>query len=251
MPKNESNNVPRPWTRWLVVIQLTWIGLAALAMVGSKFSLLSWRPSLLIVAAAVVGMALIGLLALLVLLQSFVRRRRGLGRSCILAVTVSIPPLAVVMFYGLQGTGVPPIHDITTDTENPPLFVAAKTLRTKNDHSTLYAGEEISKLQRQGYPDINPLTSTLTPGDAYNRSLQAAEVLGWQISAQDGAKGRIEATVESLLFGFKDDIVIRVTADGEGSRIDIRSASRVGVSDLGANARRITEFFETFKAADE
>lgn len=249
MSKNDSRNTTAPWTRWLVVIQLVWIALALLAVGGSKFSLLPWRPALMTVAAAVAGMALIGLFALLTLLQSFIKRRSGLGRTCSLAVLLSVLPLAGVLFFGLQGTDVPPIHDITTDTENPPVFVTAQTLRQETDNDLQYAGEDVASLQRQGYPNIKPLESSLTPGDAYTRCLKTVKTLGWQISEQDQAAGRIEAMTESLFFGFKDDMVIRITASGTGSRIDIRSASRVGVSDLGVNAKRITVFFETFMAA--
>lgn len=247
MPENNLSGAARPWTRWLVVIQLVWAGLAMLAVAGSKFSLLPWRPSLLTVAAAVVGMSLIGSFALLIMLQSFIKKRSGLARSCLLAVLLSVLPLGGVLYFGLQGADVPPIHDITTDTENPPLFLVARTLRTKQENSVEYGGESVARLQLAGYPHIRPLQSTLAPGAAYRRSLQAAEILGWQITASDEAGGRIEAMVESLLFGFTDDIVVRITPTGAGSRIDLRSASRVGVSDLGVNARRIDKFFVTFQ----
>lgn len=249
MSENDSRSVQTPWTRWLVIIQLVWMALALLAVAGSKLSMLPWRPALLTVAAAVVGMALTGLLALLILLQSFIQRGSGLGRTCSLAAFLSVFPLAGVMFFGLQGANLPPIHDISTDTEHPPLFIAAKTLRRETDHAPQYPGEEVARLQRQGYPHIQPLQSALSPGTTYTRCLKAARTLEWQILDENQAEGRIEAMTESLLFGFKDDIVIRITAEGTGSRIDIRSASRVGVSDLGVNAKRITDFFDTFKAA--
>lgn len=142
---------------------------------------------------------------------------------------------------------VPFIHDITTDTVDPPAFiavVAAREAEGANPHD--YAGEPVARQQECGYPDLTSLLAEADPATAYGRALEVAESMEWEIVAADRALGRIEATDTSTWYGFKDDIVIRVLAtDGDaGSRIDMRSLSRVGRSDVGVNAARIRAYFD-------
>ena len=144
-----------------------------------------------------------------------------------------------------QARSVPKIHDITTDTVNPPAFVAVLPVRQKAGatNSAVYAGESIASQQRLAYPDIKPLTAQDTPDRLFDRALLLARKSGWEILKPDRQSGRIEATDTTLWFGFKDDIVIRVQGDvAGGSRLDIRSVSRVGRSDAGANAARIRQY---------
>ena len=144
--------------------------------------------------------------------------------------------------YLFQQVGqVPRIHDITTDTDNPPKFVAVLPLR--KGLNSLEVSPEVIALQKKGYPDITPATLDAAPAAAFERAEKAARAMGWEIVASVPAEGRIEATDTSLLFGFKDDIVIRVAAQGPGSRVDARSVSRVGRSDFGVNAKRIRKYF--------
>lgn len=138
---------------------------------------------------------------------------------------------------------LPHIHDITTDTADPPEFVAVLPLRADAPNPPEYAGEEIAVQQRAAYPDIQPLRLPLAPVQAFERALATADSQGWHIVAAALPEGRIEATATTFWFGFKDDVVIRVTPDNGGSRIDMRSKSRVGGSDVGANAARIRAFF--------
>ncbi len=138
---------------------------------------------------------------------------------------------------------VPPIHDISTDTVNPPQFVALAALRRVSPDGAAYPGAAAAEAQRKAYPDILPLALGAHPAAAYRRCLEAARALGWQIALADPQALRIEATDTTRFFGFKDDIVIRVTPLGAASRVDIRSASRAGQSDLGVNARRIRAFY--------
>lgn len=143
--------------------------------------------------------------------------------------------------------GLPPIHDITTDTANPPRFVAILPLRKNAPNAAEYGGDKIAGLQKKGYPDITPLVIEAPPGAAFERALSAAQAMGWEIVAAEPGDNRIEATATTLMFGFKDDVVIRITPAGRGSRIDVRSVSRVGRSDFGTNARRIREFLNRCK----
>ena len=145
---------------------------------------------------------------------------------------------------------VPMIHDITTDTENPPVFVSILALRKDAPNSATYGGPEIAARQRAAYPDIRPLVSDLPPAQAFERAHSVARRIGWKIVDENRAEGRIEATATTRWFGFKDDVVIRIApSTGNGSRVDVRSVSRVGRSDLGTNARRIRAFLEKFSEA--
>jgi uncharacterized protein (DUF1499 family) len=141
---------------------------------------------------------------------------------------------------------VPRIHDITTDTENPPQFVALRAIREKSPNGPEYGGEKIAQQQKAGYPDIQPLMLSEAPAPAFERALAAARNMGWEIVAAVACEGRIEATATTRWLRFKDDVVIRITPAAAGSRIDVRSKSRLGRSDLGANAKRIRAYFSAF-----
>ena len=141
------------------------------------------------------------------------------------------------------------IHDITTDTDHPPQFVALLPVRQKSPNGPEYGGEKIAREQRAAYPDIQPVLLPEPPARAFERVLAAARSRGWEIVAAVPAEGRIEATDTTRWFRFKDDIVIRVTPDVSGSRIDVRSKSRLGRSDLGTNARRIRNFFTALNSS--
>jgi uncharacterized protein (DUF1499 family) len=134
------------------------------------------------------------------------------------------------------------IHDITTDTETPPAFVAILPLRAGAPNLADYGGPEITAQQRTSYPDLGPLTLQVPPAQAFTLAFAVEQEMGWEIVANEPAEGRIEATDTTFWFGFKDDVVVRITPAGSGSRIDVRSVSRVGKSGVGTNAKRITEY---------
>jgi len=138
---------------------------------------------------------------------------------------------------------VPFIHDITTDTENPPPFVALLPIRKDAANPAEYGGPDIAAQQRKGYPDIAPRLMKVPPDRAFEQALSAARDMGWEIVDARQKDGRIEATDTTFWFGFKDDVVIRITPEPEGSRVDVRSLSREGKSDVGTNAKRIRAYF--------
>jgi uncharacterized protein (DUF1499 family) len=143
----------------------------------------------------------------------------------------------------------PPIHDITTDPDNPPAFVAVAALReAAGPDRVAYEGARVAEQQRLAYPDIQPLTLALAPAAAFNRALDTAQRMGWTIVAADDAAGRIQASDRSRWFGFTDDIVIRIIPSASGSRIDLRSSSRVGRSDFGVNAARVERYLSALRA---
>lgn len=197
---------------------------------GRGFQMMRWA-----VYVGAVGTAL-ALIALVV------GGRRGLAAVALaLGVAAILPPLLVQQ----SALGKPPIHDISTDTDDPPPFVAVARLRKDAKNPVEYGGPEIAAQQRQAYPDIAPLSLSLPANQAFARALEAARVQGWEIVAAVAAEGRIEATDTTRWFGFKDDVVIRVLPQGTGSRVDVRSVSRVGRGDVGTNARRIRKFLKT------
>jgi uncharacterized protein (DUF1499 family) len=142
----------------------------------------------------------------------------------------------------------PRIHDITTDTDNPPQFVALLAVRQKAPNGAAYGGAKIAQAQKAAYPDITPAKLDLPPVRAFQRALNVAGNMGWKIIAAEEGEGRIEATATTFWLRFKDDIVIRIVAAGSGSRLDIRSMSRLGRNDLGTNARRIRSFLNQLQS---
>ncbi len=204
---------------------------------GTRFGLWHFATGFLLLRGALFAGLAAAVLAFILFLVP--KARTGNATTLAIALLVGLGT-AWVPWNGYQNaTSVPAIHDITTDTVNPPLFVAVLPIRADAPNPPEYSGEEVAVQQRESYPDIKPLLLDTTPDETFRRALEATEKIGLEIVAAEPLEGRIEATATTLWFGFKDDVVIRVTADGAGSRLDIRSKSRVGRSDVGANAARI------------
>lgn len=164
------------------------------------------------------------------------------------AVLIAVPVGALMLSRYVPPPG-PPINDVTTDLVDPPRFEAVLAVRPPSANAVEHAGAAAAARQREAYPEVRPIVTTRPPQDAFRRALAVAEEMGWRVVAQDAGTGVIEAVDTTALLRFKDDIVVRVRPDGEGSRVDVRSLSRVGRSDLGKNAARIMEFSERFSRA--
>jgi uncharacterized protein (DUF1499 family) len=190
--------------------------------------------------------AVAGLLAALVSLTGGILAGWGIRRAGVAIVLAGLLMGAVVAgipWWWMQtAQQVPRIHDITTDMENPPRFVSIIPLRKDAPNSPEYGGPGIASQQRAGYPDIQPLVLPIPVASAFQRALQAARDMGWNIVDTSVNDGRIEAMDRTFWFGFTDDIVVRITPLPGLSKIDIRSVSRVGLSDIGTNAKRIRVF---------
>ena len=199
-----------PYVFWLAV------AISAGSFVASVLGLMYRRP----------GAIVCGVLALL-----------------IAGVTAYVP-------WSLRQTAqrVPPIHDISTDTDNPPSFVRLVAARKPTDHPTTYDGPEVAALQKKGYPDIMPIVLKASASRVFEESKTVLARMGMKIVDAEPIQGRIEATDTSLLFGFEDDLVVRIVPAADGTvRVDVRSKSRVGRSDLGINAHRIGTFTKTLQ----
>jgi uncharacterized protein (DUF1499 family) len=179
----------------------------------------------------------------LALVALVVTRPRRRALPAVIA-TVVLAGVTILVPWRLRQTAraLPPIHDITTDLADPPPFVAVLPLRAGAPNSAEYGGDSVAVQQRRGYPDLAPLQVAAPPAVAFRRAADAARAMGWEMVAADSAAGRVEATATTRWFGFKDDVVVRVRPDGAGSRVDVRSVSRVGGSDVGANAARIRAY---------
>jgi uncharacterized protein (DUF1499 family) len=181
------------------------------------------------------------------------RKRAGPVATAVAGLAIglvaTVPPVMQRYYQTQSDTGrTPPIHDISTDTEDPPLFVDVLPLRANAPNTSEYEGERIAKLQRAAYPDLGPTTLDLPPEQAFDRALAAVEAMGWETVSANREAGRIEATDTTFWFGFKDDVVIRLRPEGSGTKVDVRSLSRVGGGDVGTNARRIRAYLEKLKA---
>lgn len=181
----------------------------------------------------------------LTLIALAIARPRGAGTvALVIALVLSAVAFLLPWQFAQKAKRVPVIHDITTDTQDPPQFLAVLPLRARSgaENSATYGGDSVAALQRQGYPDIRPLHLDIPPAAAYARALATLTAMGLDTVATDSAAGRIEATATTKWFGFHDDVVVRVRPDSTGSRVDVRSESRVGTSDLGTNAARVRTF---------
>jgi len=211
---------------------------------GTKNDWWDWRVGLVMYqVAAYLGLASAAVALLLVLLMAH-PRHRAYPWVPISAVCLGLLAAAPPMIFKGRASRVPPIHDITTDTQDPPAFATLAAVREQGPNKSAYGGPDVASQQLQAYPDIKPKVLPVPPPEAVQKAIDAARSLGWQIAGSDTAAGRIEATDTTGWFGFKDDIVIRVRPQAQGSRIDVRSASRVGRSDVGKNAERIRDFLD-------
>lgn len=203
----------------------------------TAFAIVKWSAYLGIVTGLV---ALAGLIA--------ARRERTAVLSYVAALLLCVVTAALPWSWQRKAKSVPPIHDITTDTQEPPAFVAVLPLRAMAKNPTEYGGDSVASLQRAAYPDVIPVRLSVPPAVAFAKVRAAASTMRWELAAVDSAAGRLEATATTRWFGFKDDVVVRVRPDGTGSRVDVRSLSRIGGSDVGTNAERIRAFVARLKA---
>jgi len=192
---------------------------------------------------------ILGAIGLFVTRASTGRGGRGLARSgallglVLLGVTLTTAAVSSVSKGG--AAALPPINDITTSPGDPPAFAKIAALGANAGRDMGYPGAEFAEQQRAAYPDLGPISLSVPPGKAFQQCRDTASALGWEIVDQDPMSGRIEASDSTAIFRFVDDVVIRLRpGPGGGTIVDVRSKSRDGRGDLGANAGRIRAFRE-------
>lgn len=251
MDQDHALSCETPKNRLGCIVLFSGMGLAGVALVlllsagiGTRFGLWHFRTGFALLKYA----AYIGSIAALasgagIFLSVGVSRKKCmvLGTAAFVAALTTV---VIPLYWKFAASRVPRIHDISTDTANPPGFIVLLPLRKDATNPPEYGGAEIAIKQHAAYPDIKPLLLNLPADQAFARAAAAARDLRWQIVAELPGEGRIEATDTTRWFGFTDDIVIRITPAGGRSVIDVRSLSRVGVSDVGTNARRIRTFLQ-------
>lgn len=232
------------WACWMAA---TGAALVVVAPVLHRVGVLPLGPALLAVPVGILVSLIALLLAALVLIGG---RPTPSGRTVVLGAGLAAALTGLLpVILALPGLRAPAIHDITTDTDAPPQFEAVVALRADAPNSHEYGGPEVAALQREGYPDLDTLVVGLAPAQLVEHARDVAADMGWQVVDVDASAGRLEASDTTFWFGFTDDIVVRARAVAGGTEVDVRSVSRVGVGDLGANAQRVRTFLERLAAA--
>src|SRR5690606_36066332 len=216
--------------------------LATMAGLGTRVGLWHYTTGFLVLRWALYGAAAVLLLSVF----AMYRTRPGTARRGFIVALGAFGPgvitLAIPWRASRAGADAPPIHDITTDTDNPPSFIAIAPLRADAPNPIAYEGEDVARLQRAAYPDIRPAILDMSRDLAYQHALETAERMGWSIVAADPVAGQIEATDRTFWFGFREDVVIRLTPVNNRTVVYVRSKYRDRSSDMGSNARRVREY---------
>lgn len=237
----------RWWSKTIFTGALVAVALLPVGALGSRFGLWSFGMGFMLLAAGVMMSCVVlvtGIAGLVV-----ARRQRLVLDKPPLWVSVALST-AVLALMGLQfykAMTVPQIHNISTDVDDPPQFDRVIALRGADANPLHYDAAELADDQQRAYPWVRTLETELPPEQALERAVEVLEAQGLEIVNVDPTAGRVEAVDTTFWFGFKDDVVVRVRPASGGSRVDMRSVSRVGRSDLGTNAARIGEFLEAFR----
>lgn len=241
-------------TKFLLVSGAILLAILLLGPLGYRFGLVELLPSLVSLLVAMAGGLLVVLAGVVYLFLAVRNGQSGDRNLLVLAIVIGLVPSIIMAPQMRKGGAVPPVHDISTDTVNPPAFVAIAPLRADAPNSIEYGSgpdwpaDRLAETTREAYPGLAPIMSELSVAEAVEKSAAALSAMGLETVSVDVEAGRVEATATTFWFGFKDDMVVRITAQADGSRVDVRSKSRVGQGDVGANAERIMKFTALFKA---
>jgi uncharacterized protein (DUF1499 family) len=240
---------PSFFARWTSRIALFSVGVLLTAMLLHRLLALPTPVAFNLAAVAFAGAALSLVLAVLATIEIWRSGRPGTSRivfGTVVALALLLWPTVFLPSY----ERLPAINDVTTDPASPPTFVEAPKLRGPEANSTKYPRAEFAQAQLAAYPDIKPIRIDRSADDAFEIASDAVRRLKYDVVRQEGPDlnegrpGMIEIVDRTLILGFYDDAVIRVSGDGKQSRIDVRSASRYGRHDLGRNAERVREILK-------
>jgi len=236
------------WARRLAIFA------AAVVATGLVLARLGLDPTAVL---AVIGSAII--LACLAILcagaasvEIWQTGRKGVGLllgGAVLAVLL----LAYPAYLAVQAVRLPVLNDISTDIDNPPAFsLSRKALAARHGWQPPSVPAAAREAQNDAYPDVQPIYLDLETDDAYQTVLSAAAARHWKIidAIPPGGRlgiGHVDAIAHGMILGFADDITIRIWPLAGETRIDVRSASRIGRHDFGGNASRIEAFADEVK----
>jgi uncharacterized protein (DUF1499 family) len=263
-PRGAAMTKPQPLPLWLLLPALAtllicacfalgmlaaplgvWLGVwtfsTSFAIMGALFPLIHWVA----LVALLDGIAFYALARK----QRIEKPLRVLVMPLVGALACGIAWYIPTTFQPSEGETYPPIHDVSIDLADIPQYLAVLPLRAQAPNSVVYGDspnmtpERNAELQREAYPDLIPKVYEEGRQAMFERALAAVDAMGWELVDANASEGRIEATATTFWLRFKDDVVIRIRAQGDGSVVDARSLSRVGGGDVGANAKRLRRFF--------
>jgi len=241
------------WAKFFVFSSVLSLIILISGPFGYKYGVTDLAPSLISVLVALIGAVLVIVVGAV---TTIVATKKGLQKErnmIVVAMVVSLIPLFFILPQIIKARTVPPIHDISTDTINPPEFVVIAGLRKDAPNDLIYAhegsAEKLASLQQTAYPLVSSVTMEVSIAEAVSKSTSILTAQGLEVVNSDPATGIVEATATTFWFGFKDDVVVRITQEATGTKVDVRSVSRVGQSDIGANAARIQKFLNALTSA--
>jgi uncharacterized protein (DUF1499 family) len=242
-----SNSKPaRLWSLLALAVAIAFCAATAYLIAGSRNDLVGYPTAFAWLRyIALAGIGVFAIAAVTYVMAARARDSRAKLYAGLAAVIVAVLSGTMALNEAALPEG-PLMNDITTDLEDPPRFNAVIALRPRGSNTVEHGGPEMAAAQRRVHPEVQPILSALAPDAAFERALEVAEEMGWDIVARDASTGIFEAVDTTPFFRFKDDIVVRVRPRDGGSRIDLRSHSRIGLTDLGKNAARIMEFTRAF-----
>lgn len=246
---NELTAGGRKWWASALLVGAV-IGLVCLPLgaLGAKLGIWGFMGGFMLLAVGTVLATAVFFLGIIAFAVSISKKLPAERSAVLIGVAISAVILALMGSQFMTAQSVPAIHNISTDTQDPPAFDKIVALRGADTNPLAYDAEKLAAVQREAYPQVQTLITEVAPGEMLNRAVTVLKGMGLEIVDTNAAAGRVEATDTTFWFGFKDDVVVRVRPEGSGSIVDVRSVSRVGQSDLGKNAERISEILEGLKS---
>jgi uncharacterized protein (DUF1499 family) len=241
----QTSSTEKPVAKWLVrigfVLAVLCVLAAMLSGVGYRIELWGYMAGFGIIKWAFQ----LGVVALILCIVGLAMPSRRTGATLLMGLLgIIIGSTAVYVPWSWKQTldAYPYIHDITTDLSDPPAFVVVASVRGEGDHPVTYDGAEVAAQQREAYPELKPLMVSADAATVFAAAKKAVDSMGMEMVDASESDLRIEATETSRFYGFKDDIVVRIVTLPDATRVDVRSKSRVGRSDIGQNAKRIKAY---------
>jgi uncharacterized protein (DUF1499 family) len=230
------------WARRLAIFAVV---VAVLAIGIEQWGALEIIPMLVTFGAALALAVVAILVAVAAYVMLWINGGPGIG-AAVTGTVIALLLLGYPAYLGYLAYTLPPIKDITTDAIDPPRFDVVAKLRPPN--SSVYPGLATAELQKEAYPDVEPLLVKVSPTVAYDDAMKVITKRKWRVfdarPPLPGREGHIEAIARSPIMGFRDDVVVRIRPARDGARIDARSASRYGYTDFGANAARVESLLD-------